>query len=132
MTGKFDELHKSWVGDLNKLSAKWCEDFQGIVGGYADSVMGDAFDPQKFTEFLRSSGVDFTGLLGALRGQGQPAADPYWILGLDRSASDEEVKARHRELARKLHPDASGTEGTNRFFQMVQTAYEAIERERGW
>jgi len=132
MTGKFNDLYKSWIGDLNKLSSKWCEDFQGIVEGYADSVMGDTFDPQKFMEFLHSSGVDFTGLLGALRGQVQQAADPYGVLGLDRTATDEEVKARYRELAHKLHPDASGTEGTSLFFQMVQAAYEAIERERGW
>jgi len=133
MTERFDELYKTWIGDLNKLGKGWHREFQKTVEGYVDSVMKDAFDPGKFMEFLRSSGVDFTGLLGALRGQqGQTGADPYWILGLDKSASDEEVKTRYRELARRLHPDASGTEGTGRFFQMVQAAYEAIKRERRW
>jgi DnaJ-class molecular chaperone len=95
--------------------------------------MRDAFDPQKFMEFLRKSGVDFTGFAGAMKGQqGQTMADPYWILGLDRSASDEEVKKRYNELIQRLHPDRSGTEGTSRFFQMVQIAYEAIRKERGW
>jgi len=131
MTEKLDDLYKSWMSDLNKLGKQWSGEFQETVEGYVDSVMRDAFDPRKFMEFLRSSGVDFTGLLGALRGQGQPAADPYWILGLEKSASDEAVKERYRQLARKLHPDASGTEGTSRFFQMVQAAYEAIKRERG-
>lgn len=31
--------------------------------------------------------------------------DPYKILGIDPSASDEEVKRAYRELARKYHPD---------------------------
>jgi DnaJ-domain-containing protein 1 len=131
MTERFDELYKTWTGDLNKLGKEWHKDFRAKVESYVDSVMRGAFDPWKFIEFLRSSGVDFTGLLGALRGQGQMGADPYWILGLDKSASDEEVKVRYRELARRLHPDASGTEVTSRFFQMVQAAYESIQRERG-
>lgn len=31
--------------------------------------------------------------------------DPYSVLGIDPSASDDEVKRAYRELARKYHPD---------------------------
>ncbi|RLC91403.1 MAG: hypothetical protein DRI39_10445 [Chloroflexi bacterium] len=62
----------------------------------------------------------------------QSGLDPYRILGLDRSASDEEIKKRYRELLHKLHPDTAGVEGTGFLLQMVLTAYETIKRERGW
>ena len=32
-------------------------------------------------------------------------SDPYLILGIPRNASDEQVKAAYRELAKKYHPD---------------------------
>ena len=65
----------------------------------------------------------------SVRGAG---IDPYRVLGLDKTASDEQVKTRYRELVRKLHPDTSGTEGTSLFFQMVLAAYQVIKEERRW
>ena len=32
-------------------------------------------------------------------------SDPYKILGIDKTATDEEVKRAYRELAKKYHPD---------------------------
>jgi len=56
----------------------------------------------------------------------------YQALGLERSASDEEIKKRYRILLHKLHPDTAGVEGTAFLLQMVLVAYEMIKEERGW
>ena len=80
--------------------------------------------------FLKSLGIEASQLWGTE--SGQTNSNPYVILGLDKTASDEEVKKRYRELLRKLHPDTAGVEGTAFLLQMVLAAYEMIKQERGW
>jgi curved DNA-binding protein CbpA len=54
----------------------------------------------------------------------QSVPDPYRALGVPRGASDAEIKAAHRKLAKRYHPDASGGD-TNRFLS-VQEAYRVL------
>jgi len=116
--------------DLEELSAKWTKKFQEGFRGWINAVLKDAVDPVKLTRFIRSLGVDVSQL-GGMVGQ-RPELDPYQILGLDKSASDEEVKHRYRELVKRLHPDTAGFEGTTFLLQLVLAAYELIRQERGW
>lgn len=103
-----------------------------------EELRKEALDPQKIMEMARAMGIDMSqlsGMMGQGQGQGVPGAtgfDPYQILGLDKSASDQEVKDRYNELLHKLHPDKSGTPGTQFLLQMVMAAYEMIKKERGW
>ncbi len=61
----------------------------------------------------------------------------YKVLGLDESASDDEVKKAYRKMAIKFHPDKvsqMGEEyqkGAKEKFQQIQDAYEAIKKKRG-
>lgn len=79
---------------------------------------------------LKSLGIEASQLQGMA--SGQTTFDPYRLLGLDKTASDEEVKKRYHELLRKLHPDTAGVEGTAFLLQMVLGAYEMIKQERAW
>ena len=98
--------------------------------GWIDDALKGMLDPGNIMAFIESMGIDLSRLQSAM--QGAPGLDPYQVLGLDKSATDEEVKRRYRELVFKLHPDQSGTSGTAFVFRMVMAAYEMIRKERRW
>jgi molecular chaperone DnaJ len=52
--------------------------------------------------------------------------DYYEILGLGRSASEQEVKRAFRRLARELHPDVSELPDADERFRKVAEAYEVL------
>jgi molecular chaperone DnaJ len=53
--------------------------------------------------------------------------DPYKTLGVDRQASDEEIKKAYRKLARDYHPDRNpGDESAEERFKDVQQAYSIL------
>src|SRR6266404_6697329 len=52
--------------------------------------------------------------------------DYYKILGVERGASDEDIKKAYRKLARKYHPDVSKEPNAKEKFQEVSEAYETL------
>ena len=61
----------------------------------------------------------------------------YKILGIEPTATDEEVKKAYRDMAKKNHPDLVSNLGeevrqaAEKKFQEVNAAYESIKKQRG-
>jgi molecular chaperone DnaJ len=53
--------------------------------------------------------------------------DPYDILGVDRSATQDEIKAAFRRLASQHHPDKNpGDDGAHHRFKEINAAYQIL------
>jgi DnaJ like chaperone protein len=70
---------------------------------------------------------------------GADKADPYTVLGISRTASNEEIKLAWRKLVRDNHPDKLMAQGlpvefieiANEKLATINAAYDKVAKERG-
>jgi len=71
--------------------------------------------------------------------QGEQADDPYAVLDIDPSATDDEVKQAYRKLTREHHPDRLMAQGmppefveqANEKMAAINAAHDRIQKQRG-
>ena len=75
---------------LRRMQERMLEIIRGEVQGWLDALLHDAFDPERFLRFIAVMGIDLSRISEMV---GQPQGfDPYRVLGLEKTATDEEVK----------------------------------------
>lgn len=127
------------------------EDRHAVLEELLDSLLmiAEADDELHETEvaYLRTvarifgfADADFERILaGHHIAGGSDDTDPYGVLGLSRTATDEEIKAAHRRLVREHHPDTLIAQGLPQEFvdlatqkvAAINAAYDRIGKERG-
>lgn len=55
--------------------------------------------------------------------------DFYEVLGVSKSATDEEIKKAYKKLALKYHPDKNKKLGSKEVFKKVAQAYDCLSNK---
>jgi DnaJ like chaperone protein len=110
--------------------------------GHADGTL-DTAEEKLIREIAFDMGLsdrDYNECKALFGASGVSVSSAYEALGLDASASDQEVKKAYRGIAKEYHPDVLASKGLPDDFtkfakeklQKVNAAYDQIKKERGF
>jgi DnaJ like chaperone protein len=130
--GVLTAREEAYIGQAARLLGVEEQDLSMIAGPFARFRDGTAHGTRGGS---RAGGGPETG---EKPGPGfDTTPNPYTVLGVPPSSSDDEVQKAYRFLANKYHPDKVLHLGqefidlANRKFTMIALAYERIRKERG-
>ncbi|MCF0200593.1 MAG: TerB family tellurite resistance protein [Bacteroidales bacterium] len=92
---------------------------------------------QTIASYIGLTGSDFESIKAMFVPTVNEMENAYKILGVDASASDDELKKAYRDMAKKYHPDLVSHLGeevrqdAEKKLQEVNAAYEKIKKSRG-
>lgn len=97
---RLDQLTMEQLMELLAQCAREDEESAQLLRAYLDRVHGDEWQDAQASQGESAS----TAASGGMTRQ-----EAYEILGLEEGASEEEIRAAHRSLMQKLHPDRGGS-----------------------
>lgn len=106
----------------------------GIAKADGEVVQAERQALENLAKLLGVSNMNFGNTQKIVR---QDSNNDYKVLGIDKSATDEEVKKAYRQLAIRYHPDKVARMGeshqkeANEKFQKINEAYDNIKKSRG-
>ena len=92
---------------------------------------------KKISKYFWINDYDFSSIEAMFLNKDQ-IANSYTVLGVNESASDEEIKKAYRKIIKKYHPDKLTNVSNDVVklakdkFQAVQDAYNQIRKKRGF
>lgn len=92
----------------------------GYIFGLVFLLLIQAFLSSESNDFFQQSRNNFPS---GNNNKGKDSKDLYKVLGLQKTASSNEIKAAYRKLATKMHPDRGGDEEQ---FKKLVAAYEVL------
>ncbi len=110
----------------------------GIASADGSVNQSEVSKIKTIASYLYVNSYDFESIKAMFYKEYKTYYNPYKVLEIDRSATDNEVKKAYRKMVKKYHPDKlqhlgkEHLKGAEEKFMQVQKAYEQIQKERGF
>ena len=107
----------------------------GVANADGTVTQNEMYKIQQLAGYLNINSRDFNSIKAMFY---KEADNSYAILGIEKTATEIEIKKAYRKMVKKYHPDklrGLGKEhikGAEEKFRQVQVAYEVIQKERGF